>query len=144
MARIGKYTIEREVGRGGFGRVYLAHDPEMERKVAIKVLRDPEKLKYFEFEAFTTGKLQHRNIVTIYDRGKDEEGNPFLVMEFLEGHTLKELVDRRPPLGVLEKVDIIAQVAEALEYAHSRGVVHRDIKPENIMLLADGTVKIMD
>ena len=141
---IGKYTVEKELGRGGFGRVYLAFDPEMERKVAIKVLLDPDKLKYFEFEAFTTGKLQHKNVVTIYDRGKDEANNPFLVMEFLEGSTLKEVIERAWPLTLLEKVHIMTQTAEGLAYAHSRGVVHRDIKPENIMLLPDHTVKIMD
>ncbi len=144
MARIGKYTVEKELGHGGFGRVYLAFDPEMERRVAIKVLLDPDKLKYFEFEAFTTGKLHHKNIVTIYDRGKDEAENPFLVMEFLEGVTLKEVIEQRHPLSLLERVDLMTQVAEGLAYATSKGVVHRDIKPENIMLLPDGTAKIMD
>src|SRR5215468_4087120 len=136
MAKIGKYEIEKELGHGGFGRVYLGLDADMHRKVAIKVLIDvdPEKLKYFDQEVATTVKLRHPNIVTIYDRGKDETGKPYLVMEFLEGMTLKEVIQSGKPLTLMQKVRIMTEIAEGLAYAHSRGVVHRDIKPENIML----------
>ena len=145
LSRIGKYTVEKELGHGGFGRVYLAFDPDVKRKVAIKRIEnvDPSKLKYFLMEIPTTGRLAHKNIVTIYDSGEDE-GSPYLVMELLEGQTLSDVIHERKPLRLVEKVRIMMQVAEGLGYAHSKGVVHRDVKPENIMLLADNTVKIMD
>jgi len=145
LSRIGKYTVEKELGHGGFGRVYLAFDPDVKRKVAIKRIEnvDPAKLKYFLMEIPTTGRLAHKNIVTIYDSGEDA-GNPYLVMELLEGQTLNEVIRDRKPLSLIDKIRIMMQVAEGLGYAHSKGVVHRDVKPENIMLLADNTVKIMD
>ncbi|MBZ5625267.1 MAG: protein kinase, partial [Acidobacteriia bacterium] len=148
IARIGKYTIEKELGHGGFGDVFLAFDPDTGQKVAIKHLRvelglDPEMLKRFQHEIRTTASLRHRNIVTIHASGV-EDGNPYLVMEFLEGRTLKDIIQERQPLSLLEKVGIMTQVAEGLAYAHSKGIVHRDVKPENIMLLPDDSVKIMD
>jgi tetratricopeptide (TPR) repeat protein len=141
--RIGRYEIEGELGHGGFGHVYLAYDPEVDWKVAIKVLSRPEGLKYFELETVISGKLQHKNIVTIHDRGIDPSGKPYLVMELLEGETLKQAISKGE-LTLLQQVDIMTQVAEGLEYAHFKGVVHRDIKPENIMVLPDFTAKIMD
>jgi serine/threonine protein kinase len=148
ITRIGKYTIERELGHGGFGRVYLGFDPDIGRKVAIKLLlhehgSDPDLLKRFQHEIPTTGSLHHKNIVTIYASG-EEAGRPYLVMEYLEGSTLKNAILEPQQLPLLTKVRIMTQVAEGLAYAHSRGVIHRDIKPENIMLLPDGSVKIMD
>jgi serine/threonine protein kinase len=144
--RIGKYQVERELGQGGFGRVYLAFDPDVGQKVAIKKLLargDPDLLKRFQLEIRTTAALRHKNIVTIHASGEDE-GDPYLVMEFLGGQTLKDVIQTRRPLTLLDKVRIMTQVAEGLGYANSKGVVHRDVKPENIMLLPDDNVKIMD
>ena len=146
MDRIGRYEIRSELGRGGFGIVYRAHDPVMQREVAIKVLTaldDPSLLDRFRREAGTTGKLQHKNIVTVYDYG-EHEGQPFFVMELLEGSTLKDVIDRKVPLSLYRRVYIMTQIAEGLQYAHQKQVIHRDIKPANIVLLADGTVKIVD
>jgi serine/threonine protein kinase len=146
LAAIGTYTVEKELGKGGFGVVYLASDPGTGRPVAIKQLLaegDADLLKRFQLEIRTTASLRHKNIVTILFSG-EEAGNPYLVMEFLEGRTLKQVIQERLPLTLLAKVEIMKQVAEGLAYAHSKGVVHRDVKPENIMLLPDGNVKIMD
>jgi hypothetical protein len=143
--RIGKYTITKVLGQGGFGKVYLAFDPDVGQPVAIKMMLaegDPD-LRRFQLEIRTTASLRHKNIVTIHASG-EEGGNPYLVMEFLEGRTLKQIIQERHPLSVLDKVRIMTQVAEGLGYANSNGVVHRDVKPENIMLLRDDTVKIMD
>src|SRR5438445_11999480 len=125
MPRIGKYEIEKELGHGGFGRVYLGVDPDMHRKVAIKVLidLDPDKMKYFEQEGATTVKLRHQNIITIFDGGRDETGKPYLVMEFLEGQTLKDVILNEQPLTLTQKVRILWEVAEGLVYAHSQGAV---------------------
>ena len=148
ISRIGKYTVEKDLGHGGFGDVFLAFDPDVGQRVALKLLRvglglDPEMLRRFQHEIRTTASLRHKNIVTIFASGI-EEGNPYLVMEFLEGRTLKDIIQTHQPLGLLEKVGIMTQVAEGLAYAHSKGIVHRDVKPENIMLLPDDSVKIMD
>lgn len=145
ISRIGKYAIEAELGRGGFGRVYRAHDPDMHRQVAIKVLTesDPELVRRFEFEIDTTASLQHKNIVILYERGQ-EAGVPYLVMEFVEGRTLEQTIRENSALPLIEKVRIMTQVAEGLAYAHSRGVIHRDVKPGNIMIRPDGSVKVMD
>ena len=146
LGLIGKYKVEREVGHGGFGKVYLAFDPDVGQPVAIKKLLaggDPDLLKRFLLEIRTTASLRHKNIVTIYSSG-EEAGDPYLVMEFLEGQTLKYIIQQQRPLTLLDKVRILTQVAEGLAYAHSKGVVHRDVKPENIMLLPDDSVKVMD
>lgn len=146
ISRIGKYTVEAELGRGGFGQVYKAWDADVRQPVAIKVLLaqgDPDLLKRFQLEVVTTASLHHKNIVTIHASG-EEEGIPYLVMELLEGQTLSQVIKGRVPLSLLDKVRIMTQVAEGLAYAHSKGVVHRDVKPANIMLLRDGSVKIMD
>jgi len=146
IARIGKYTIEAELGHGGFGQVYKAWDPDFRQSVAIKVLLaegNPDLLKRFGLEVVTTASLHHKNIVTTYASG-EEGGTPYLVMELLEGQTLGQLGKLPAPLSLMDKVRIINEVADGLAYAHSRGVVHRDIKPANIMLLNDGSVKIMD
>ncbi len=144
--RIGKYQVEKELGQGGFGRVYLAFDPDVGQKVAIKKILakgDPDLLKRFQLEIRTTAALRHKNIVTILASGEDQ-GDPYLVMEFLEGQTLKDVIQTRSPLPLLDRVRIMTQVAEGLGYANSKGVVHRDVKPENIMVLPDENVKIMD
>src|SRR5882724_4904965 len=129
ISQIGKYTVEAEIGSGGFGRVYKAWDPDVHQSVAIKVLLaegDADLLKRFQLEVVTTASLHHKNIVTIYASG-EEAGTPYLVMELLEGRTLGQVVKQRVPLSLMEKVRIINQVAEGLAYANSRGVVHRDV-----------------
>lgn len=146
MDRIGRYEILGEIGRGGFGVVYRAHDPVMRRNVAVKVLtavNDPTLLARFRSEAGTTGNLRHKNIITVYDYG-EHDGQPFLVMELLEGRSLQEAIRDGPPLSLFEKVSVLLQVAEGLRFAHEQGVVHRDVKPSNVMLLKDGGARILD
>ena len=144
VKRIGRYTIENELGRGAFGRVYRAFDPNLKIYVAIKVLiaeDDPELLVRFQAEARATAGLLHPNIVTLYEFS-EEAGAPYLVMELLDGQTLQEVIGK--PLSLLDKVNIMYQVAEGLRHAHAKGVVHRDMKPGNIMVLKDGVTKILD
>ena len=145
MTNIGKYIIAGELGVGGFGRVYKAFDPTVGRVVAIKVLnvQDESAVKRFKAEAMTSANLQHKNIVTIHDF-QDEGDQQYLVMEFLDGKTLRQILDQNIPMQPLDRLMIMAEVAAGLQYAHEHGVVHRDVKPANIMRLTDGTVKIMD
>jgi serine/threonine protein kinase/Tol biopolymer transport system component len=134
-----RYRIERELGAGGMATVYLAEDLKHNRKVAIKVLK-PELAAVLGAERFvqeiaTTAALQHPNILPLHDSG-EADGLLFYVMPYVEGESLRDRLDREKQLGVDEAVKITTEVADALEYAHSRGVVHRDIKPENILLHA--------
>jgi serine/threonine protein kinase len=146
--RLGKYEVLEVVGRGGMGVVYKAVDPEIGRLVGIKmmtskIISDPGLLKRFYREAQSAGKLQHPNIVTIYDLGV-QEATPYLVMEFLEGESLDALIRSGRALSLEEKLNIVIQVCNALAYAHEQKIVHRDIKPGNVMVLKDGTVKLVD
>ncbi len=144
--RIGKYEIRGEIGQGGFGKVYCGFDPTVGRLVAIKVLSsggDPSLLARFRTEATAAGNLNHKNIVTVFEFGEDR-GTFFLVMEYLEGRDLQHVMPEANTLKLVDKMNIMSQVAEGLQCAHQHGIVHRDVKPANIMLLADGTVKIMD
>ena len=146
LKKIGRYIIEAEIGVGAFGRVYRAIDPNIKHTVAIKVLisiEDPDTLQRFREEAGTTARLAHSNIVTVH-AFDEENGTPYLVMEYLEGRTLRDVIAEKQPLKLLEKVEIMYQVAEGLRYAHSKGVIHRDMKPGNIMVAPNGSVKIMD
>ena len=148
LKQIGKYDVIDVVGRGGMGVVYKAVDPAIGRTVAIKMMTgafadDADLLNRFYREARSTGNLQHPNIVTVHDLG-DLDGNPYLVMEFLEGESLETIILARRPMSLIDKLGIIVQVCEGLYYAHQRTIVHRDIKPANIVLLKDGTVKIVD
>ncbi|MGC2657610.1 MAG: protein kinase [Bryobacteraceae bacterium] len=146
LGRIGRYELQAELGRGGFGQVYRAHDPIVGRLVAIKVLvatGDPDLLVRFRNEAGAAGKLRHRNIVVIYDFG-EHDGLPYLVMELLEGQDLERIISTHQPMSLPQKVDVMRQMVSGLYHAHSRGVVHRDVKPANVMLVGDGTIKIMD
>jgi len=146
LARIGKYEIRDELGKGGFGQVYLGLDPTMDRLVAIKVLSaggDSSLLIRFQTEATAAGNLNHKNIVTVYEFGEDR-GMFFLAMEYLAGQDLQKAIDTAVARTVLDKMRIMTQIAEGLLCAHQGGVVHRDVKPANIMLLPDGTVKVMD
>ena len=152
--KLGRYDIIREVGRGAMGVVYKAHDPVIEREVALKAINlsfevnEEEKSLYlsrFFREAKAAGKLNHPGIVTIFDVGEDKEtGVPFIVMEFLEGTTLQELTRSGNLLPVRDINNIISQLAEALHYAHQEGVVHRDVKPANILIVPEMKAKITD
>ncbi|HXY14205.1 MAG TPA: protein kinase [Terriglobales bacterium] len=146
--KIGKYEVVDVIGRGGMGVVYKAIDPGIGRYVAIKMTTaalegDPEMLKRFNLEAQSVGKLQHPNIVTIYDLGI-EDGHPYLVMELLDGESLESLVHNRASVSLEDKLDIIIQVCKGVEYAHQHDVIHRDLKPANIVILKDGTAKVVD
>ena len=147
IKQIGKYQILEEIGRGGFGRVYRCFDPTVGRVVALKLLlpdaTDPEHLGRFRMEAATTGNLRHKNLVVIHEFG-EQDGLQYLVMEFLEGEDLQKRMQAKAASPLLEKIEIMQQVAVGLHCAHESGVVHRDVKPSNIMLLRDGTVKVMD
>ncbi len=146
IRRIGRYEVQAELGRGGFGQVFRAYDPTVGRAVAIKTLTaadEPDQLSRFRNEAAAAGKLRHQNIVIVHDFG-EQDGVPYLVMELLDGEDLERIISSRRSLPLLQKLDIMAQVAGGLHHAHRHGVVHRDVKPANVMLLGDGTVKILD
>jgi serine/threonine-protein kinase len=147
--RFGRYLIDSELGRGAMGVVYRALDPVLDRTVAVKTIAlsaDPEERERSEArfyqEAKAAGGLNHPAIITIHDVGR-EGGMVWMAMELLEGTELRHLLADEP-MGVERALDIVGQVADALGYAHERGVVHRDIKPANIMILRGGQVKIMD
>ncbi|HEY5897568.1 MAG TPA: serine/threonine-protein kinase [Burkholderiales bacterium] len=148
-AKIGRYKILGELGRGAMGIVYKASDPNLDRVVALKtILLEPdaegrdEYHKRFILEAKAAGKLNHPNIVTTFDCG-DHDGVAYLAMELVEGTDLRTRITSEGATA-LEAVEIARQVAEGLAYAHDRGIVHRDIKPANIMLTGQGQAKIMD
>jgi serine/threonine-protein kinase len=145
--KIGKYEITGILGRGGMGVVYRAEDKRIGRLVAIKTLTEgfsgqPEMLERFYREA-QAGILQHPNIVIVYDLG-DEDGVPFIVMEYVSGEPLDKLISSGRQLTLIDKLSVIEQVCSALGYAHHRGVVHRDIKPANVIVQQDGQAKIVD
>lgn len=146
LKKIGAYEILSELGQGGFGKVFKAYDPKVGREVAIKVLTasgDPSVVSRFRVEATAAGNLRHKNIITIYEFG--EEGSLYyLVTEYLRGRDLAQILQSGTPLSVFDTVNVMNQVAQGLHYAHEHRVVHRDVKPGNIMLLDDGSVKIMD
>ena len=144
--RLGAYHVERPLGSGGMGEVYLARDERLERRVALKILpayfvADAERVARFEREARAVSALNHPNILTVYDVGR-EDGLHFIATEYVEGRTLRELIGARPRLK--EILSVASQVAEALSAAHAAGVIHRDVKPENVMVRADGYVKVLD
>jgi serine/threonine protein kinase len=141
----GRYRIERELGKGGMGRVLVARDEKLGRRVAVKVVtaaHDPARVRRFEQEARTAGALEHPNVLAVYDLG-EQDAVPFLVTELLEGHTLRTVIEgpRLPPAQVQ---GLALQLARGLAAAHTRGVVHRDLKPENLFLTDDGRLKILD
>jgi serine/threonine protein kinase/Tol biopolymer transport system component len=143
---IGAYRFVKIVGRGGMGEVYLAHDARLDRPVAIKLLldsfiHDSERTRRFQQEARAASSLNHPNIVTIHEV-VESEGLRFIVSEFVEGKTLRELM--KEELKVDQVLDVVIQAAGALSAAHNAGIVHRDIKPENIMVRPDGYVKVLD
>src|SRR5437764_5762116 len=148
LTKIGKYDVVEILGKGGMGVVYKAMDNRIGRLVAIKMMTggfadNPDLLKRFYREAQSTGMLQHSNIVIVYDLS-DQEGNPYLVMEYLEGEPLDKIIATKRELSMVEKLGFIIQCCTGLNYAHQRGIVHRDIKPANLMVLKSGDCKIVD
>lgn len=150
IENLGRYQIVAELGHGAMGVVYKATDPLLDRTVAIKTISlnlSSDELAEFEQrfyrEAQSAGRLNHPNIVTVYDVGKTDDV-AYMAMEFLRGEELRNLLDSGARLPLDRIVDIAAQVAEGLAFAHQHGVVHRDIKPTNIMILENGTAKITD
>jgi serine/threonine-protein kinase len=143
-----RYEIEREVARGGMAEVYLARDQLLNRPVALKVLfpeyaREPSFVERFRREAQAAANLNHPNIVAIYDWGQ-EGGTYFIVMEYVEGRSLRDLLRAEGPLDPHEAAEIAAEIAAALAFAHRSGVVHRDVKPGNVLITRNGNVKVTD
>jgi serine/threonine-protein kinase len=143
----GRYRIIRRLGQGGMARVYLAQDESLHREVAIKVLADrhsddPHFIERFQREARAAARLNHPNIVQVYDQSQG--GMSFIVQEYVEGETLKDLIRREAPLDPRRAITIALQILAALRVAHQQGVVHRDVKPQNILMQPDGKVKVAD
>ena len=143
-----RYEILKLIGEGGMANVYLARDTILDRRVAVKVLRgdlagDEKFVRRFQREALSASSLSHPNIVEIYDVGEDD-GNFYIVMEYIEGKTLKQLIKKRGVLSLPETMDIMLQLLDALNSAHDSYIIHRDIKPQNIMIKDSGLVKITD
>jgi serine/threonine protein kinase len=135
---IGRYRIIRRLGQGGFGRVYLARDDDLDRSVAIKVpnpdrVAGPWEVESYLAEARALAKLDHPHIVPVYDVGRTEEGHCFVVSKYIDGSDLAERSRQGRP-SLRESVELVAVVAEALHHAHTRGLVHRDVKPANILI----------
>jgi serine/threonine protein kinase len=145
---IGRYRVERILGQGGFGLVYLAHDDQLQRPVAVKIphrllVSRPEEAEAYLTEARTVAKLDHPNIVAVYDVGSNKEHPIFIVCKYIEGITLaKRMKDYRP--SVAEAVELTTTVAETLHYTHKQGIIHRDIKPSNILLDRAGQPFVAD
>ncbi len=143
-----RYEIVKSIGEGGMANVYLAVDLILDRKVAVKVLRgdlakDEKFIRRFQREAKSVSDLSHPNIVEVYDVG-EEDGEYYIVMEYIEGKTLKQLINKRGALTIPEVIDIMTQLTDGLAHAHEAYIIHRDIKPQNIMILDNGLVKITD
>ena len=146
--KIGRYQVERLLGAGGMGAVYLAEDPALKRRLAIKVVQaataPQEVLVRFRHEAEISARLNHPNVITIYDVGEDPAVGPFIAMEFVDGSSLAELVrDQRLPTAE-DRLRVLIAAMHALDAAHAAGIVHRDVKPANLMVASDGRVKLMD
>src|SRR5262245_47797910 len=145
---VGRYQVERVLGQGGFGVVYLAHDEQLQRLVAIKVphrslVSRPEDAQAYLTEARTVAALDHPNIIPVHDVGSTEDCPFFVVSKFIEGSTLAQKIKQDRP-SVAEAAELVATVAETLHYAHRQGVVHRDIKPGNILLDSSGKPFVAD
>ncbi len=143
-----RYQIIKSIGEGGMANVYLAYDTILDRNVAVKVLRgdlatDEKFVRRFQREALSASSLAHPNIVEVYDVGEDN-GFYYIVMEYIEGKHLKELIKKRNKLTISEVIDIMCQICDGLAVAHDSYIIHRDIKPQNIMILDSGLVKITD
>ena len=143
-----RYEIIKSIGEGGMANVYLANDTFLDRKVAVKILRgdlstDEKFIRRFQREAYAASALSHPNIVEMYDVGEDK-GTYFIVMEYIEGRTLKQLLKKRGSLTAPEVVDIMLQLTDGIAHAHDMYIIHRDLKPQNIMISDDGKIKITD
>ena len=143
-----RYEIIKSIGEGGMANVYLAYDTILDRRVAIKVLRgdlsnDEKFVRRFQREALSASSLSHPNIVEMYDVGEDN-GIYYIVMEYIEGVTLKQLIKKRGALTLSEAIDIMLQITDGISQAHDSYIIHRDLKPQNIMIKEDGTIKITD
>ena len=143
-----RYEIVKSIGEGGMANVYLANDTILERNVAVKVLRgdlsaDDKFIRRFEREAQSVSNLSHQNIVEVYDVG-EEDGEHYIVMEYIEGKTLKQLLKKRESLTLTEVIDIMTQLTDGIAHAHESYIIHRDIKPQNIMIEDNGLIKITD
>ena len=144
---LGHYRLDGLIGRGGMGEVFRAVDTRLNRAVAVKVMHpsgsglDTAVMRFLR-EARAASALNHPNIVTIHDVGETPSGEHFIVQEFIDGRTLRSLLDEPVPLGAA--IDVAGQIARALAAAHAAGIVHRDVKPENVMVRADGYVKVLD
>ena len=144
----GRYELHRRLGRGGMAEVFLARDLQLDRPVAVKVLfpefaTDPAFVERFRREAQAAANLNHPNIVSVYDWGQ-EHGTYFIVMEYVEGRSLADLLRSRGPAPPDRAAEIATDVAAALGFAHRNGVVHRDVKPGNILVTPGGQVKVAD
>jgi serine/threonine protein kinase len=150
ISHLGRYEIVGELGQGAMGVVYKAKDPLIDREVAIKTInldqameeREEYEQRFYQ-EARAAGRLSHHNIVTIFDVGKSGD-TAYIAMEFLQGRELRDVLNEKSVLPIGQVLDIVAQVAEGLAFAHEHGIVHRDVKPSNIMIQKDGHVKITD
>ena len=144
---LGHFRLEEFVGGGGMGAVFRAHDTKLGRTVAVKVLSrdrtDPDTLRRFENEAQSAARLDHENIARVHYVGEDK-GLHYIVFEFIEGINIRDLVEQKGPLSIVEAVSFVLQVAEALEHASERNVVHRDIKPSNVLITSEGHAKLVD
>jgi serine/threonine protein kinase len=153
IQKIGKYVVIDVIGAGGMGIVYRAHDAALNRTVAIKMLKRADAgdgkssmlEQFFNRELRATASLQHRNIVTVFESG-EQDGNPYLVMECLDGEPVSRIIAERRPMPIVDKLELLVQVCDGLQHAHDRKpqVIHRDIKPANVILSKDGTAKIVD
>ena len=148
--QIGRYQILDRLGEGGMGVVYLARDPELQRTIAIKMLSgggdaeyDGEMRERFAREARSAAGLKHNHIVTIYDIGEDQS-RPFIAMEFLDGESMAQLIERRAQMSAERKVRLALELCSGLGYAHRLGLIHRDMKPANLMITSEGSLKILD
>ena len=145
--QVGRYEIQRRLGRGGMGTVYVAHDPVLGRMVAIKVfagdLDMPDARERFSREARAAAALNHPNIVTVFDFG-EFASQPYIVMEYVPGETLADVIRRKAPITIADKLRWMEELCAGAGYAHQMSVVHRDIKPANLMLDRSGRLKILD
>ena len=144
----GRYRVKNRLGSGGMADVFCAEDLQLGRKVALKLLHprfaeDEEFVERFRREASSAAGLQHQHVVSVYDRG-EVDGTSYIAMEYVDGRTLKAIVQEEGPLAPARAVDLVVQVLRAVRFAHKRGVIHRDLKPHNVMVDAEDRAKVTD